>query len=61
MVPHRIWIPLRMTAEASGLAVEWSPYDRMVTVGDPNERFHFNVTTRADVSTSKPPDCFKRK
>lgn len=55
MVPHRIWIPLRVTVEASGLAVEWNPFDRTAIVRDPNERYHFTVTTRADAGTSDSP------
>ncbi|UVI27461.1 extracellular solute-binding protein [Paenibacillus spongiae] len=50
-----LWIPLRFTAEAGGLAVQWSTHDRWVTVRDPKALPVFSVGTRADNDIVDPP------
>ncbi|MCQ6562075.1 stalk domain-containing protein [Paenibacillus mendelii] len=57
MNEQSLWIPLRLTAEAVGLTVQWNPQDRLITVSDPLALPVFSVSSRADNGIVEPPSA----
>lgn len=50
-----MWVPLRLAAEASGLTVEWEPFNRTAFVRDPHALPLLSIHTRVDQAVQEQP------